>query len=144
MDHAAHFNGIMSDAGFLKKLINHIKKSASALGVIAETHELYLYSATGSDPGIKVYAPGAFPDLDHETPYEFGFEGSRRDPDFYNEMQSFMCQVLTKKLNARENWLMYRGFNVEIEFRIDYSQSHFSGPESDSFGERIGVICPDT
>lgn len=144
VDHAAHFNGIMSDAGFLKKLINHIKKSASALGVIAETHELYLYSATGSDPGIKVYAPGAFPDLDHETPYEFGFEGSRRDPDFYNEMQSFMCQVLTKKLNARENWLMYRGFNVEIEFRIDYSQSHFSGPESDSFGERIGVICPDT
>lgn len=143
-DHNTHFNALMSDAEFLKQLLNHIKKSASSLGLIAETHELYLYDATYGDQGIKVYAPGAFPDLDYETPYEFGFEGDRRDPDFYDDMQSFMCKVLTEKLNSRESCLMYRGFNVEIEFRLDYSESHFSGPENESFGDRIGVICPNT
>jgi hypothetical protein len=72
-------------------------------------HELYLYESTQEDiETIKVYAPGGFPDLDDETPYEYGFDVADQESDLYFSMQSFMARKLTSMFNLKEKTLVQR------------------------------------
>lgn len=133
---------LLEDESFAELLVKHIEKIGKEIDVYAEVHELYLYENTQEDIGtIKIYAPGGFPDLDDETPYEYGFDAADQESDLYFSMQSFMARKLTSMFNLKENKLWYKGACVDIVFQIDYSPKHFSGPDDDSFGNRLGVIC---
>ncbi len=130
---------ITDDQGLLDKIVEIIVKEAAQMDLPIDVHEIYLHEDLEDLGGLKVYAPCGFPDLDYETPYEYGFEGSQSDESFYNDIQLFMCGKMTERLGKGRS-LEYQGLEIEIEVSYDCSLGHFQGPESDTFGERIGII----